>query len=108
MDYFEIKGDDGYIKVTLGEVFGFPDQTSHFGGYDTQSEIEIKSQSYFVKGTLWTTTGEIYDFYRKLEECQRHLSGTIEYNSYERNLQLQLTYDQLGHIKLAGEYCEKQ
>lgn len=106
MDHFEIKGDNGFIKITVGQVFGFPNHTSHFGGYDTQSEIEIRSQNYFVKGTLWTSTGKMYDFYRKLGECQKQLKGAVEYINYDRTLELNLTYDDLGHIEVTGHYRE--
>lgn len=107
MDHFEIKGDDGYLKLTIKKVFGFPQEISPLGGYDTESEIEIKSQSYFVKGTLWTTTADIYNFYKKLQASQAQLNGTIEYNNnYERSLTFKLTYDQSGHVELRGEYCE--
>ena len=76
------------------------------GGYDSESIIEIKSQNYFVKGALWTSTGELYDFYKKLEICQRELKGTVEYKSYEINLELNITYNYLGQIEITGKYSE--
>jgi hypothetical protein len=105
-EYFELKGEDGYIKIIVGQVFGFPDKTSHFGGYDTQSEIEIKSQSYFARGTLWTTTGEIYEFYKKLEKHQKELKGTFEFATYERQLEFKIAYNEVGRTKIIGEYRE--
>jgi hypothetical protein len=104
---FYLRGENGYIKITLVKVFGFPDKTSYAGGYDTESEIEIKSQNYFFKGAFWTTTGEIYSFYKKLEQCQTELKGTVEYKNYEYNLDLKIVYGETGHVKFVGEYIER-
>lgn len=106
-DTFELRGDDGYIKISVGQVFGFPDNTSYFGGYDTQSEIEIKCQGYSIKGALWTTTGEIFEFYKRLEECQIALKGTCEFESYEGQLKLKIEYNSIGQTTITGQYRER-
>ena len=106
-DTFELRGDDGHVKISVGQVYGFPESTSYFGGYDTQSEIEIKCQSYSVKGILWTTTGELFDFYKRLEDCQKQLKGTCEFKTYEGHLQLKIEYNNVGQTRITGQYRER-
>ncbi len=69
MESFQLKGDNGFISIILVKVYGFPERTSYFGGYEAETLIEIKSSNYNVKGNLSTTTGEIYEFYQALKTC---------------------------------------
>lgn len=43
---FSIEGPNGSIKIELEEVFGYPNQTSHFGGYDTKSRLYLTSRGF--------------------------------------------------------------
>lgn len=106
MDFFELKGENGYVRISLVRVNGFPNQTSHFGGYETECEIEIKSQSYFVKGVIWTTTGEVHQFFKQLENFHTSVSGTADFENYEHNLKLKVVYSENGQVNLIGEYQE--
>jgi hypothetical protein len=106
--HFEIRGEpENYIRITLDQVYGFPDKTSFFGGYDSISIVEIKSTNYNIKGSLLVTTGNIYDFYIELEKCQQKLSGLARFDSYEHNLAFQVEYNSIGHVTVMGEYQEK-
>jgi hypothetical protein len=105
---FSLQGEsNNYLKLTINRDFGFPDSTSPFGGYDTESVVEIKSTNYYVKGLLWITTGNIYDFYKKLKKCQLELTGSTRLDSYENNLRVLVEYDLLGHVCVSGEFLEK-
>nr|WP_320022744.1 hypothetical protein [uncultured Draconibacterium sp.] len=106
MEKFEIIGENGFVRINLTKVYGFPDTTSAFGGYDTESEIEIKSSNYYLKGVLWVTTGNIFDFFQKLEKCQKNLVGIARLETYEKNLQLTVEYDELGHVIVKGKFIE--
>ena len=104
---FSIRGEpDNFLKVTIINVSGFPDTTSPFGGYDTESTVEIKSSNFSIKVSLWVTTGNIYDFYQELKKCQDKLSGQASFRSYENNLIFNVNYDSLGHAYISGEYSE--
>jgi len=104
MDSFEIKGDNGLLRISISEVFGFPNQTSHFGGYDCRADIEIRVPSYFVKGDFYTTTGEIFNFYEALNKCQKEIKGDAKYSTSEGNLELNVNFDELGHTEVYGRF----
>lgn len=104
---FFIKGKEGFIRIELKEVFGFPDLTSNFGGYDVQGRIEIKSGNYYVNGELWFTTGEIYEFHEQLASCYRKLSGVATFWTSETNLKIEIKFDKLGQITIDGYFQEK-
>ena len=106
MDSFQLKGDNGYISLSLIKVYGFPDETSHFGGYEVDASVEIKSSNYHVKGSLSTTTGEIYEFCQELKTCHDAVKGTASYRSYENNLVMQVVYNPQGHTSITGEFRE--
>lgn len=106
MDSFQLKGNNGCISISLIKVYGFPDETSHFGGYEVNASIEIKSSNYHVKGILSTTTGEIYEFYQELKTCHNTVKGTAYYRSYENNLVMQVAYNPQGHTSITGEFRE--
>jgi hypothetical protein len=66
MEEFAIKGNDAFLKIAFDKVYGFPDETCHWGGYDTKTIIEINSGSFSVEATMYLSTGEIFDFYNRL------------------------------------------
>ncbi len=104
MDKFELNGSDGRIIIQIKDIW-FPNTTCFAGGYDCLVEIEIKVKSYFVKSCFYTSTGEIFEFYKKLKTCQVALNGIAEFNSYEKNFELKAEYKS-GQIRLTGKYQE--
>ena len=106
IDDFFIQADNGQIYLKIDQAFGFPTDTCHWGGYDTQSRIEIKSANYSVKGQVYISTGNIYNFFRQFEECYKTLKGTATLESYEKNLLITLDFDGLGHVKITGTFNE--
>lgn len=107
MTEIEIKGENGYLKIQMQKMFGFPESTSPFGGYDTESIIEIKSSNYYIKGQIWITTGDLYSFYQELKKCQEKVKGQANLNSYENNLSSKIAYDEVRHAVLKGKFTEK-
>ena len=107
METIEFHGHNGdYFRLTIEEVQGFPKETSPFGGYETQSTIEIKSGSYAVKGNVWITTGNIYSLYERLLKCQETNSDFARLDSYENNLSILFEYDKFGNVTIKGQYTE--
>jgi hypothetical protein len=107
MDEFTIQGGSDYLKITFNEVYGFPDTTCHFGGYDTKSEIEIYSDGFKLNSALWISTGEIYEFYQQLLKANEVLNGATLLSSYEGNLECNLKYDVNGHIIINGMFSKQ-
>jgi len=105
MEEFELKGQNGIIRLGINEVFGFPNKTSHFGGYDCILEVEIKVNSYSVKSNFYSTTGELSKFFKKFRMCHAELNGIAEFHSYEENLELTVKYD-FGKVNIFGKYQE--
>ncbi|MDP3912248.1 MAG: hypothetical protein Q8R96_00720 [Bacteroidota bacterium] len=107
MGKFTISGGSDFIKVTLEKVFGFPDTTCFWGGYDVQARIEIKSGNFGVKSGLWISTGELHDFFQQLNHSYLSLTGDVSLNSYEGNLNLIAAFDGLGHVNITGSFSEQ-
>ena len=104
----EIKGEYGnFIKLHIDKIYGFPEDTSYFGGYETTSFVDIKVSNYIAKGNIWITTGDIYNFYVDLQKCQNLLKGIARLISYENNLSIQLEYNEIGHVIISGSFQEK-
>ena len=105
MGEFELKGQNGIVRIAIKEVFGFPNNTSHFGGYECILGVEIKVNSYSVKSSFYSTTGELSNFFKKLRKCHIELSGIADFNSCEENLDLIVKYD-FGKVNISGKYQE--
>ena len=89
------------------DVYGYPESTCNWGSYDLRTYLEIKSGNFYVKSTLWTSTGEIYEFYKILETCNEEVKGIANFYSYEGNLALKVIYDNLGHVIVKGKFSEQ-
>jgi len=107
MDSFTIKGGADFITMTFEEVFGFPNETCHWGGYDLRTTLEIKSRGFYLKSTLYTSTGEIFEFFQQLKNCNDKLTGTAYFKSYEGNLEINAHYDNAGHVNVEGKFSEQ-
>jgi hypothetical protein len=107
MERFALKSLPDFITINFEEVYGFPDTTCFWGGYEVRTTLEIKSGNFRIKATLWTSTGEIFEFYQKLKVCNDELKGEAYYNSYEGNLEMSVAYDNLGHINIKGKFSEQ-
>ena len=106
MDSFTLAGSTGSLSLQVEEVYGFPDQTSSFGGYDTRSRLRLRSHGFAVDSLVWLSTGEVYAFYQQLRAAQAQLVGVARFASSEGNLCFALTYLVNGQVSLAGEYWE--
>lgn len=104
---FRIGAEQGYVLICLSRIFGFPDCTSHFGGYETQSTIEIKSNGFNVSSSLYISTGDIYNFYTELLSCYDKVDGIAQLKSYDLNLNLEVKFQKLGQVAIVGEFIEK-
>ncbi|MFF2157180.1 hypothetical protein ACFVVQ_17970 [Paenibacillus chitinolyticus] len=104
---FVVRGKEGgFVKIIIEEVYGFPKMTSHFGGYDAKGTVEIKSGNYYVKGELWFTTGEAFQFYSQLLRCWTDLDGVATFTNYETNLNLEVKFNNRGQCIIEGYYKE--
>jgi len=107
MNEFTIKGNQGFVRIKLQNVSGFPKDISHFGGYDAEGIVEIKSGNYYVLGELWFTTGDVYEFYKQLDKCYCELKGMATFQNYETSLKLEVVFKELGQVVLQGYFIEK-
>lgn len=106
MDEFIVGGKTGFVRISVSEVYDYPDRLSPFGGYDVKGYIEIKSGNYHVLGGLWFTTAEVYEFFEALQRNMDTLSGEALFETYESNLELSVIFKSLGHIRIKGRYIE--
>lgn len=107
MNEFTIAGKQGFVRIELNEVFGFPNQTSYLGGYDVQGKIEIKSGNYYVKDAeLWFSTGQIYKFFMELQKCYNHLKGGATFSESENALKIDFNFNRFGQISIEGHFKE--
>ena len=104
---FTIQGESGnFIRINFREVYGFPETTSVWGGYDLRSALEIKSSGFQVNAQLFTSTGELFLFYQQLQQCNNLLTGSAVYSSYEHDLAFAAQYDNMGHVNISGRFVE--
>jgi hypothetical protein len=104
-DGFAIRGENGnYIKVGFSEVYGFPNETCHWGGYDSRASIEIEVDGFKVVSFFYTSTGQVYNLYQQIANCNSQLRGTAKFLSYEDNLELTANYGLGGNVEIAGRY----
>ena len=106
MEKFVLKGGPDYLSLTIDKVYGFPDETSFKGGYEIRATVEVKSRSFSAISQFYSSTGELYSFYKQLKECNKMVSGAAEYVLYEGNFELRADYDQLGHVTISGALTE--
>ncbi len=104
---FTIWGEADYIKFTYDEVFGFPEETCHWGGYDARVKLEIKSRNFRVNEEFYSSTGELYEFAEELKVVNEKIKGVVSFRSYEGNLEFTMTYDNLGHVRIKGNFSEQ-
>lgn len=107
MNSFTVKGNADFVKVSLIEVFGFPNKTCPWGGYDVKARVEIKSGNFYVNSIFYSSTGEFYLFYLALKKCNTHLGGKVIYKNYEENFFLMVTYEIQGHVNINGTFSEE-
>ncbi|PSL40922.1 hypothetical protein B0H99_10354 [Planomicrobium soli] len=104
---FMIAGKQGYIRIDLTEVVGFPDETSYLGGFDVKGRVEIKSGNYYVKDAeLWFSTGQVYEFFVELQEAYQRLKGCATFLESDNNLNLSLRFNQFGQLNIQGHFQE--
>ncbi|RFU69387.1 hypothetical protein [Bacillus sp. V59.32b] len=107
MNEFIIAGKQGFIRIELSEVYGFPNETSYLGGYDVKGIVEIKSGNYFVKDAeLWFSTGQVYQFFNQLQKCYNDLKGCVTFSESENNLKIDLSFNKFGQINIQGYFQE--
>jgi hypothetical protein len=104
MDEFELKGNGEFLKITIQKVFGFPESTSHSGGYDTKSTIEINSGAFQAKSELWVSTGEIFEFYNALNKANELIQGIVYFVHLEDYLKFTIEYNVNGQVKIKGTF----
>lgn len=103
---FQITGfdEDEYVRLSIDEVFGFPNETSYGGGYGAKGSLAIKTGEYYVSDTHYFTTGELYCFSKKLKICYENLSGIAILKNTERALELQCEFNEFGHVIITGNF----
>ena len=106
MEEFKIIGSNGHLLIKFIDVYGFPDKTCHWGGYDTQSSLEISCSGYSVKSFLCLSTGNVYELYKRFENCFENLEGEAYFESYESNLKFEMKFDKTGKVNISGKYIE--
>jgi hypothetical protein len=100
---FIIKSEHGHFALRIISVCGFPESTCYWGGYETDSWVEILTFNYTAKGGITISTYDIYKFYIQLIDCFKSLTGHAELISCEGNLNLDLAFDNLGHVVISGK-----
>jgi hypothetical protein len=106
VEVFTLRASERSLQVGLDEVYGFPDHTSSFGGYDVRGTVAIDGGAYQVRGPLWFSTGEVWQFSTDLRAAYDALAGQARFCSSEGNLDFTLTFAPRGHWLLEGVYQE--
>ncbi|MES2268222.1 MAG: hypothetical protein V4520_15785 [Bacteroidota bacterium] len=54
MEEFGIAGNGNSIRITFNEVYGFPNETSHWGGYDVTCGVKIEMDDFGVNSSFYS------------------------------------------------------
>lgn len=103
---FNLSGENEYISLEICEIFGFPKEKAYGGGYGAKGILSIKVGSYLVKADHYFTTGELFDFYIKLQDCYKSISGDAVLKNTEHELQLTLSFKNDGKVIAYGNFQE--
>ena len=108
MKAFCLNGNNGKIKLTIDEVFGFPDNTSMEGGYDFIGHLDIYVGCYEVHCVKFcSSTGVLYRLLAGLQLIYQTLEGTAEYRHlYENDFQFIVKMTHFGHANITGSFHE--
>lgn len=101
--YVEFPGENGYLKLEILEVYGFPNSTCFEGGYSCKMEIEIKCDCYYLKNTFYSSTGIISELYNELNKCNINLNGKANFSSCEYDVEFEIIYSN-GKIEIVGKH----
>lgn len=96
--------DNEYLRLTIDEVFGFPNEIAYGGGYGARGSLDIQVGPYNVHANHCFTTGELYDFYCQLQKCYDSISGESILTNTDQELELKLSFDKTGKIFVTGEF----
>lgn len=94
------------IIISFEEVLGFPDTTSYLGGYDFEGVIQIKSGNYFVQGSIWLTTGQLFQFHNEINDMYKELKGKAILKATDSDFEVTIEINQRGRIYVSGNYKE--
>jgi hypothetical protein len=104
---FGLNGYNEYIHLSIDEVFGYPNETSYGGGYGAKGTIEISVGGYNVNSCHYFTTGELYSFKESLNNCYNSILGEALLENTEHELQLSVSFNKLGKVKVTGVFQER-
>ncbi len=99
---FIIKGPNGFVEINIKEVFGHPDRTCMWGGYETTSKLTFRGSRFLMERELYLSTGEIYNFYNELYTAHSLLKGEAKL-FHEGILLLTVNYDSISNVLVKGE-----
>ncbi|MHA6484093.1 WapI family immunity protein [Paenibacillus sp. strain BS8-2] len=94
------------IIISFEEVSGFPNSTSYSGGYDFEGTIQIRSGNYTVQGSIWLTTGELFQLNKEISEMYKQLKGKAFLKAFDSDFEVTIEIDQRGRIYINGNYKE--
>ena len=106
---FNLKDYDGnFIKLTLNEIYGFPDELSYGGGYGANGLMEIEIGGYSVNAHHNFTTGELHQFSCQLKEMYNSLSGKAYIDNVASEFEMSIVFDKYGRVEIEGEFQASQ
>ena len=106
MEDITIKAGTDFVRLRIDRIYGFPDRTSHFGGYDCDGMLEIRCGHFHIWGDLVFSTGQVWQLYQELRKAYGALTGQARFASSEGNLNFTITFTSRGHWVLEGTYRE--
>ena len=102
---FTLTGESGnFLRITFAQVYGFPESTCAWGGYELRTIVEIKSDGFAVTSTFYTSTGELFQLFQQLHLCQAAVAGVAQYESYEHQLAFTISYKTMGQVIIGGKF----
>jgi hypothetical protein len=101
---FSIRSEVDEVSLRIDTVHGFPDNTFYMGGYDATCTVEVRSHDLVGKGVIYISTAQFYKFHQELKTGYGLVRGSGKLGSYENDFYVEVTFTELGHVNVQGEY----
>ncbi|MDF9824484.1 hypothetical protein M2475_000798 [Breznakia sp. PF5-3] len=103
---FELKGNKGYIKLTIHEIFS--ESQNWNGGFSLRGALYIKYNGLtFCENNFYSSTIIIENFHDNLKQIYNTLCGEASYiPEYDDNLKINIKMIGQGHAEVEIDYSE--
>ncbi|MGF7081800.1 WapI family immunity protein [Mucilaginibacter sp. UYCu711] len=96
--YFELSDEDSFVRVSLNK-YSYPESKNVYDKNWISSKIILRSGPFAATFAAEFMAVDFEKFKKELEYLYDHLDSSATFNGLERNLEIQIQGDGIGHLK---------